>query len=348
MKSIKFLLNQRWAKNFFKRRIPQYFPGNQLIDCRIKPLKVYLNYKSIVVKYSLKISDKKNNISEKEIIGKAEKINKRCLKSRKENGILNDYSTTKFLYQRGLINVLAKPFDYIPSLNLYINEFIPGYFLQELSMKHKDQEFLNKIPDIVKSLKKIHEIKIRKEDKIIIKNRKQEEKEWQKGLKLVKQYYPSALKEITLWIKKCRILRDKYGRYFNVNSFKMTHGDFYSRNILINDNQVKLIDFSNSCLCDPLNDIGNFLINTELMFEYDFHNTYRQLMKKINDIFLKNYFSQIITKEQELKINYYILTNLLRIIAFATMSEGKRKISNQSSVVMNKLMRFGEEKYNNL
>jgi len=39
---------------------------------------------------------------------------------------------------------------------------------------------------------------------------------------------------------------------------------------------------------------------------------------------------------------------LIRIIAFAAMSEGSRKSSNQSSVVMKKLIRIGEEKHNNL
>jgi|GEM_PF-5216132 len=348
MKSIKLLLNQRWAKNFFNRRVPQYFPGNQLIDCRIKPLKVYLDYKSVVIKYKLKISDKKNNISEKELIGKAEQINDRFLKSKKENGILIDYSTTKFLYEKGLKNMLAKPFDYLPSLNLYINEFISGYFLQELSMKHEEKEFLKKIPGIAKSLKRVHGIKIQKKDRIIVKNQRQEEKELQKDLKLVKQYFPSALKEITLWIKKCRTFRNQNKKLFNIGSYKMNHGDFYSRNILINNDQVKLIDFSNSCLCDPLNDIGNFLINTELMFEYDFHNDYRQLMKELKNNFLKNYFFQPIIKGKESKINYFILTNLIRITAFAAMSEGSKKLPEQSNIVMEKLMSFGKEKNSNL
>jgi len=348
MKSIKLLLNQKWVKDFFSQKVPRYFPGNQLIDCRIKPLKVYLDYKSVVVKYNLEVSDEKNNISEKEVIGKAERINDRFLKSKKENGILVDYSITNFLYERGLSNILAKPFDYIPSLNLYINEFITGYFLQELSMKHKDREFLEKIPAIVDSLKKVHKIKVQKKDRIIVKNKKQEEKEWQKGLKLVRQYYPSAIDEVTLWVKKCRTLRNRNKKYFNVDSYKMTHGDFYSRNILINDGRIKLIDFSSSSLHDPLNDVGNFLINTELMFEYDFHDSYRQLMENLKDIFLKNYFSKPATEEQEFKINYFILTNLIRIIAFAAMSEGNKKIPSQSIVVMDKLMKIGEEKYNNL
>jgi len=341
MKSIKILLNQKWAKDFFNKRIGQYFPEKRLISCKIEPLKVYLDYKTVVVRYQLELLDKKNNISKKNIVGKAEKL-------KENNNVLNDYSTTKFLRERGLNDVVPKPIDYLPLFNLYLYEFIPGYFLQELSVKQKDQEFLDKIPDIIKSLKRIHQVKVKKKDKMIRQDKKQEEKQWQYNLKLVKQYFPAVLDKTSLFINACRVSRNKYRKYFDDKAYQMTHGDFYSRNILVNVNEIKLIDFSNSVIYEPLNDVGNFLINTELMFEYDFHNTYHRLMKKLEDILFQNYFSQSKTKEQKFKINYFILTNLIRIIAFAAMSEGSRKSSNQSSIVMEKLIRIGEEKHKNL
>lgn len=339
MKSIKILLNQKWAKDFFNKKIGQYFPKKKLISCKVEPLKIYLNYKSVVVKYHLELLDEKNNVSKKLIVGKAEKLEE-------NSNILNDYSTTKFLREQGLNDVVPKPIDYLPLFNLYLYEFIPGYFLQELSVKQKDQEFLDKIPDIIKSLKRIHEVKVKKKDKMIRQDKKQEEKQWQHNLKLVKQYFPAVLDKTLLWIKACQLLRNKHRKYFDDKAYQMTHGDFYSRNILININQIKLIDFSNSVIYEPLNDVGNFLINTELMFEYDFHNTYRLLMEKLKDVFFQNYFSQLRTEEQEFKINYFILTNLIRIIA--ATSEENKKLSNQPSIVMEKLIRIGEEKYNNL
>lgn len=339
MKSIKILLNQKWAKDFFNKKIGQYFPKKKLISCEVEPLKIYLNYKSIVAKYHLELLDEENNVSEKNIVGKAEKLEQ-------NSNILNDYSTTKFLQKQGLNDIVPKPIDYLPLFNLYLYEFIPGYFLQELSVKQKDQEFLDKIPNIVKILKRIHEVKIRKKDKMIRQDRKQEEKQWQHELKLVEQYFPAVFDKTLLWIKACRVLRNKYRKYFDNKVYQMTHGDFYSRNILVNINQIKLIDFSNSVIYEPLNDVGNFLINTELMFEYDFHDTYRLLMEKLKDVFFQNYFSQPRTEEQEFKINYFILTNLIRIIA--ATSEESKEMPNQSSIVMEKLIRFGEEKYNNL
>ncbi len=124
----------------------------------------------------------------------------------------------------------------------------------------------------------------------------------------------------------------------------MTHGDFYSRNVLITNGHLKLIDFSQSAIYDPLNDIGNFLINTELMFEYDFPKTFSNLMEELKESFFKNYFSSI----DEFKINYFILTNLIRITAFASISEGKLRTGNKLDPVMEKLLRFGKEKNKNL
>lgn len=341
MKSIKFLLNREWAKDFFSKKINQYFPKKQLIDCEIEPLKIYLNYKSVVIKYRLELLDEEKNISEKNIIGKAEKLGGK-------SNILVDYSTTKFLQEQGLNDIVPNPLEYLPLFNLYLYEFVPGYFLQELSVKHKEQEFLDKIPAIIKGLKRIHEVKVQKKNKIIIRDRKQEEKQWRHDLKLIRQYCPIVFDKTLLWIQKCRLLKEKYRKYFDIKFYKMTHGDFYSRNILISRGKIKLIDFSNSSLYDPLNDIGNFLINTELMFEYDFPENYRRLMKKLKDIFSQNYFSKPTTEEQKFKINYFILTNLIRIIAFAAMSEGSKKLPNQSNIVMDKLIRFGEEKCKNL
>jgi len=333
MKSIKFLLNQDWVKDFFSKKISQYFPQKQLINCEIEPLKIYLDYKSVVIRYRLELSDEKNNISEKNIIGKAEK-------PEQNSYILTDYSTTKFLWEQGLNDIVPRPLEYLAAFNLYLYEFVPGYFLQELSIKHKDQEFLGKIPAVVEGLKRIHELKGLK--------KKQKEENWKGDLRLVKKYWPAALDKTLLWVKGCRLLRKKYRKYFDTKFYKITHGDFYSRNILVNKDQIKLIDFSNSAVYDPLNDVGNFLINTELMFEYDFPDNYRRLMKKVEDIFFQNYFSRPITKEEKFKINYFILTNLIRIIAFCAMSEESKNPPQQSSIIMDKLIKFGEEKYNNL
>jgi len=335
MKPIKFLLNENWAKDFFNKKSVQYFPQKKLIDCKVEPLKIYLDYKSVVIKYHLELLDEEKNIFEKNIIGKAEK-------PEQNSNILTDYSTTKFLWEQGLNDIVPKPLEYLPLFNLYLYEFVPGFFLQELSVEHKDREFLDKIPAVVRGLKRIHGVKTPK--------KKQREGQWQRDLKLVRRYWPAAFDKTLLWVEGCRLLRKRYKKYFDIKFYKMTHGDFYSRNILVSpiNDQIKLIDFSNSAVYEPLNDVANFLINTELMFEYDFPDSYRRLMEKLKDIFFQNYFSQSIKKEQELKINYFVLKNLIRIIAFAAMSEGSKKPPDQSSIIMDKLIRFGEEKYNKL
>lgn len=334
MDSIKSLLSEEKIRIFLIKRVNKYFPGSVLIDCKVKPLKVYLDHKTVVAQYFLKLKNEKGKIFEKIIVGKAEE---------EGAGVFNDYSTIKFLRKMGIEDIVPEPLDYIKSINLYLYNFVPGFFLQKLSEEKKDRDFLDKIPSAIKALKRIHEVEIKER-----KNNENEGKEWKRDIKLIKDYWPLIFDKTYSWIKDCRSFRKKNTNIFSPELYKMTHGDFYSRNILVDNKNIKLIDFSNSIVCDPLNDVGNFFINTELMLEYDFPYTYRQLMDELNDIFIRDYFLRAKTKEEELKINYFTLKNLIRIIAFAAMSEGSKKPRPKSSEVIEKLIRFGEEKYKNI
>jgi len=337
MKSIKFLLSRAWAKNFFNEKAGQYFLAKKLIDCEIKLLKVYFNYRRMVVKYRLKLLDKEKNIFEKEVAAKAEQGPSR--------EILNDFLTTKFLWQRGLNDLVARPLEYLSSFNLYLYEFIPGYFLQALSNQRQDQKFLAQIPRLVKALKRFHQIEVTKKDNFVNQDRKSEARACRRELRLVKRFWPAGFDKISFWQRRCQFLRNKYEKYFLPEFHQLTHGDFYSRNILINNRQIKLLDFSNSSAYEPMNDLGNFLINTELMFEYDFPKSYPLLMKKLKTLLFQNYFSRPMTAGQEFKINYFVFRNLIRIIALVARSEASEKLPQRPGPTMEKLIRFGEAKY---
>ncbi len=185
MKSTKLLLNQKWAENFFSQRADKYFPNQRLVDCQPEAIKVYLNFKRVIVKYHLRFSDKNNNFSEVDIVGKAEKISPFELKN---SEIFCDYKATKFFQKKGLADIVPKPIDYLAALNLYLYEYVPGYFLQELSVKHQPEKFLELIPPLAKTAARIHLLKISKNDKIIKKTEKFEEREIKRHLKLIKQY----------------------------------------------------------------------------------------------------------------------------------------------------------------
>ena len=341
MKSIKYLFDKNWVVDFFNRKTPRYFPGRKLIGCEIKPIKIYLDYKRVVVRYNLKFLDKKGKNLRTSVIGKAAE------EPKKERSILNDYLTTMFLWKKGLKDLVTEPLDYLSEFNFYLYKFVPGYFLQELSVKHKSRSFLNKIPLIVKGIKRIHNLKVGKRDKIARYDKNREKREWQRDSRLIKRYFSSIFEEVKSWEAKCRFLKNRYKEIFSPKFWRLTHGDFYSRNVLISGDTIKFIDFTDSVVYDPLNDISNFLINTELMFEYDFPVRWRQLMRRLRGMVLENYFSRSLTEEENLKINYFILKNLIRIL-FAVMREGYEKPISKPTILINKLMKFGREKYNDL
>jgi thiamine kinase-like enzyme len=346
MKSIKLLLDKTWAMNFFKKRASRYFPGLELLDCKINIMKVYVDYHShrLTVNYHLKLRDKKGGLVEKVIVGKSEKRKTSAFVIDKQNGIFIDYLVTKYLAEHGLKTMVPEAIDYIPALNLYLYRYVPGYFLQELSVKHQGNKFLNKIKPAVQILKKIHNFKSISDGSKFLKTQNRETKQCQDYLRLMHRYYNPGYSNLLFFVKKCHKFRSQYNQYFGSKFYRLIHGDFYSRNIIINQNRVRTIDFSDSKFYEPLNDIGNFLINTELMFEYDFHRTYRALMKKVKEVFCRHYFTRPISETEKAKIDYFILTNLIRITAFAAMNEANQGLANKPSVVIKKLLKIGQEK----
>lgn len=335
MRSIKFLLDSRRAKIFLSEKSRKYFPGCAILDCKTAPLKIHLARGAAVIEYRVKLADASGEIFEKRIIGKTEK---------EGDGIFKDYSTVKYLKNHGLGEIVPDPIDYIKPLNLYLYNFIPGYFLQKLSEEKKEKDFLSKIPPAIEVLKKIHSLKI----KNYAPKKEREEKEWIELYKLIEKYWPTILSRVNFWIEKCIFFREKNKKIFLSSPNKLTHGDFYSRNILICGENIKLIDFSSSAVYDPINDISNFLINAELMLEYDFPKKYKKIMEKLESVFVENFFNRSQANKDIIKGNYFVFKNLIRIIASTARDEGGDAKNKGSEKTMEKLMRFGEEKYKNI
>jgi len=346
----KILVDKKWAMIFFKKMKNRYFPRLELLDCEIKILKAYFNSHShrLTINYNLKLRDQKGRLIEKAIIGKSEKRKPSTFIIDQQKGIFIDYLVTKYLAEHGLKSIVPEAIDFIPALNLYLYSYVPGYFLQELSVKHQSNKFLEKIKPAVQVLKKIHNLKSIPEKLKLLKTQEWEKKQFQDYLRLMGKYCSPGYSDLLFFIKKCHKFRSQYDQYFGPKFYCLTHGDFYSRNLIINQNRIRVIDFSDSKFYEPLNDVGNFLINIELMFEYDFHQTYRTLMKKIKERFFHHYFKRPISKIEKDKINYFILTNLIRITASTTMSEAKQGFKNKLTEVIKKLLRIGKEKCENL
>ena len=342
MKSLKLFLNKKWVLDFLKKRVNYYFPNFKLVDCKIDLFSIFLDYHRIVVKYYLRLQDKNGQLIRKTIVGK---VQERMRGSEQKSSIQTDYVITKFLSTHNFADIVPRPLDFIPNYNLYLYEFIPGHSLQELSIKYKSEKFFEKIEPIISIIKKIHRFKSTS-SKVFKIEKDWEEEERQNNLQLMEKYYNFGFSKLLFLIKNCQGIKKRHSKYFGQKFYRLIHGDFYSRNIIISQNKIKLCDFSDSKIYEPLNDIGNFLINTELMFEYYFHGEYRSLMEKLKNLFEQYYFNRPINKAEKIKINFFVLTNLIRIIVSAAMSEGDRGLTKKKNELVEKLLKIGEEKSN--
>lgn len=334
--SILKLLDKKWAKNFFRNRLFNYLPeAKELIDLKIEILKVFLNYQRLTVKYDLLLTGK-NKDFKKSIIAKAEK---------KDSGNKRDYLTNIFLRAQGLNNLVSRPLEYYEPLRAFFYEMIEGLCLKQLSIEKKANEFFSFIPRTAKAIKKIH--KIKRVSKIL-KEKGLEEKKYRHYLFLVKKYYPFGCQRFEKIIRGCQNLKSTYRKILSPENNCLTHGDLHSGNIFIARRQIKFLDFSDSCFNDPLNDLGCFFINTELMFEYDFHQNYQKMVKEVVNLFCKNYFQRPVTETEKQRIHYYLLNNLTRIISYVALSESQYKKSADSNDLLEKLIKIGEEKLKNI
>lgn len=340
--SILNLLDKKWVGKFLQNRFTNYFPeAEKLIGFEIKIIRVFLNYQRLVARYNLILSSRNENFK-KSVMVKAEKKTGFLGKT---SGTKIDYLTNLFLREQKLDNLVVKPLEYYRPLQAFFYEPIEGLCLKQLSIDCRGQEFINFIPLVAESAKKIHCLK---NNKIIVKDRSWENKQYKHYLFLAKKYYPFGFKRFENLIQTCRDFRAKNKNDFSSQNYCLTHGDLHSGNIFIADQKIKLLDFSDAGISDPFNDLGCFFINTELMFEYDFHQNFKEMTNKVKSLFCQNYFNRDLTDSEKKRIYYYGLNNLYRIISYVALSESQYKKPAGFNDLLEKLIKIGEEKLKNI
>ena len=334
------LLDKKWIGKFFQNRFAQYFHGaKKLIDFDIEVIKIFLNHQRLIARYNLILSGR-NGIFKKTIIVKAEK---KIGFFGKPAGTKTDYSTNIFLREQKLDNLVPRPLEYYQPLLAFFYEAIEGVCLRQLSINRHSQEFMDFIPIVAEAVQKIHCLK---NNKIIVNGQHWENKQHKFYLFLVKKYYPFGFNHFKNLIQACRDFKIKNKNYFRsrFQSLRLTHGDLHSGNIFIVNENIKLLDFSDASASDPLSDLGCFFIHTELMFEHDFHQNYKEMTDKMKLLFCRNYFNRDLSDSDKKIIYYYMLSNLCRIISYASMDGNKHKETMEANDLLEKLIKIGEEK----
>jgi thiamine kinase-like enzyme len=341
MATIVSLLDKKWVDDFLQSRLQKFFPGTEkLTRFEIKPLKIFLDYQRISARYNLLLSSD-NRTLRKSVVVKAEKESD---SSGKTSGTEIDYLANSALKNQGLGCLTTRALEYYKPLRAFFYEPIEGVCLKQLSIEHEAEQFLKFIPEVASSLKKIHLID--KPRKIDSRSQAWEEKQYKNYLGLMKKYYSPGFKPLKGLVEYCRAVKEKGGDNFSSQKYCLTHGDLHNGNIFVSDRRIKFLDFSEAGVYDPLSDLGCFFMHTELMFEYDFHPDYQEMMKRLKKSFYQSYLGRLPNKPEEDRILYHSIITLCKIISYVALNENSEGKPIESNKLLDKLIGIGQKKIN--
>lgn len=348
---IKQILEPKWAINFFSPKIKKYWPkAKKIFSVKIDLLRVFLNYERLSCRYHFVLLTSKGKKEKKDVILKVQKIKKGFLWPPRIGTTKRDFLALNFL-SKNKLNIAPKALDFYPQINAYAYEEVPGFILKQLLPKNKKpqiKKFLNYLPDLAQTIRKVHAIKKRPpyatpnfEKKIT--------HQFSNSLHLIKKFYPNGYKKFQMLLNTLKIFNKKYyHELFNKKNFSLTHGDFQIDNIIVSKKgKIILIDWADSDFFNPLDDLGSFFAQTELHLKYILPRDYKILFKKIKKIFIQNYFKNNFKLSHQRQIDYFAAADILRIITFLSFTQSNWHPVKYSKMTES-LLAYAEKKINNL
>lgn len=302
---IKKLIEPDFVINLLSKRIKKYYPGVKKIDhLQIEILRNFLGkFKNLTLAYKL-ILNFRNYKKEKIILAKANRLydnSKRWFKA------------AKILEKQGFKEI-PQILDYLPSFNAVLYKKVKGECLQDLLAQKQTKKILEVIPKTSFFLKKLHSLKIKKT--LPIKNKEEEIKEYRHWLFLIRKCSPKFLKRFKkIYFLLIRFEKENEEIFLHQKNYSLTHGDLHFGNIILSDKKIKIVDFTDVHFYDPLDDVARFLTQNESMLDYYQPKNFLTLEKKIEDLFLKNYFKREINKEEKIRIIFFKIRNFLQMAA---------------------------------
>lgn len=347
----KILLNQKLAAEFIASRFKKYWPdAEKVLAVKIDILKNFLGYLRFTLRYRIFIKNNRGKIEEKNIIIKTERP-KHFAWPPRIGTVEKDFLATRFLVKNGLAAILPHPLEFYAPLWAYLYEEVRGTTLKNFVQTEnwRSNLFFKNIPATVHALKKIHAIK--KKPRFANGDHKKSIRnvffEW---LGLIKKYYPAGLSRAEKIVGSLQKLEKKYQNIlFNQKTYRVTHGDFQSDNIIIGDNgKIIFIDFADCKFFNPLDDLASFLVQAEMHFKYVRPKNFKELTQKLKKITYAAYFGKKMKPRDALQIDFFAAKDTLRIITFISFTLRAWQTIHDHNKMTDSLLTFAEEKIKNL
>ncbi len=314
-REIKKLLNQEKVEKIIFPLLRKKFPSLKKIDSlEIEVLRNFLGkFKNLTVRYKLILNFGKR----KKKMNLIAKINTLTLTPKRW------YKVSQVL-EKNYFRDIPEVLGYLPKFNTVFYQEIKGISIQELLAEKRILKVLDLIPPIASLLRNFHSLKIKRF--FIIKNKNEEKREHRHWLFLIKKCAPKFLKRFKKIYYSLMKFKEKNQEIFlKEKDYILTHGDFHFGNLILIDKKIKMIDFSESDLYDPLNDVGSFLSQTESMLRYYFPKKFLIYQRKIENLFLKIYFNRKLKSEEEKRIGFFKTRVFLQIAAILSFTIGPKK-----------------------
>lgn len=255
-----FLLDQNKAEDFLNIKSKEIFGHKSTIEIKdIKRSKTFNEAEALNVLYSLKVDDYDYQLR----VSTSNFLNKS-----------HDYNIMKYLYEHGFNQspyCIPEPIAFLKEEKILFYKNVDGDILSQFL---QDKKLSNDIiENSAKLARKIHSLPNPPfpvfDPKLLFKDFEYE---------LVARKYPKA-KNLNKIIEKIRISLPKEEK-------KLCHGDFNPNNLLVQNKNLCLLDFSMTTIFYKELDLASFITHSRLMLQND-----KIEFSKLKKIFLSSYKS---------------------------------------------------------
>lgn len=315
-KKIDVLLSPIEMRKIFKRKSKKIgISPSEIKRVQIKVIKEYIDWRSfsLVALYWLN--------KEKKIIGIANSDGKKEYTFKVNNLVFKRFSKIKTKKYS-----VPKPYCYIKSLGLFLEEFLTGGNFGKILKKGEGIKsvYIKRLAEMLFFLQKVNVSKSLIKEGIDFYDIK-------KNIRILKERKEKGGKKIAEIFKR---LEKKIRGCERKNKNKvLVHGDFNPYNLFFEKDKVKLIDFGSTHRGDRVSDLANIFTHLETTLDFKIPKKKEKFLK---DSLLKNYqkiageFNS--QEEEKFKIykDYFNLLNLSHVMVWGNIpqkAKASRKIS---------------------